>query len=78
MDVIFGKNQSENVCVMGLLSNLLALVEEARRSKEKQIPIDLNNIRAYIEKTVLLLDQTSNYITYFRKYNILAADNYPA
>ena len=78
MDAIFGKNQSENVCVMGPLSNLWMLVEKARRSKEKQIPIDLDNIRAYIEKTVLLLGQTSNYITYFRKYNILAADNCPA
>ena len=36
------------------------LVEEARRSKEKHIPIDLDNIRAYIEKTVLLLGQTGS------------------
>ena len=54
------------------------LVEEARRSKEKQIPIDLDNIRAYIEQKVLLLGQTSNYITCFRSYNILAALNCPA
>ena len=59
-------------------SKLWMLVEKAGRSKEKQIPIDLDNIRAYIEKTVLLLGQTSNYITCFRKYNILAALNFPA
>ena len=53
------------------------LVEEASRSKKKQLPIDLDNIRAYIEKTVLLLGQTSNYITYFRRYNILAVLNCP-
>ena len=62
---------------MSSLSKLWMLVEEARRSKEKQIPIDLDDIRVYIGKTVLLLSQTSNYITYFRRYNILAALNYP-
>ena len=61
-----------------LSQSLWMLVDEARRSKEKQITIDLDNIRAYIEKTVLLLGQTSNYITYFRRYNILAAPNCPA
>ena len=53
MDVTFEKIQSKNVCVMGPLSKLWMLVEEARRSKEKQIPIDLGNIRAYIEKNIL-------------------------
>ena len=60
---------------MGPMTKLWMLVEEARRSKEKQVPIDLDNIRAYSEKTVVLLGQTSNYITYFRRYNILAALN---
>ena len=32
----------------------------------------MDNIRAYIEKTVRLLAQSSNYITYFRRYNIFA------
>ena len=63
MTVTFEKIQSKNACVMGPLSKLWMFVEEARRSKEKQIPIDLDNIRAYIEKTVLLLVQTSNHIT---------------
>ena len=49
------------------------LVKEARRSKDKQLPIDLDDITAYIEKTVSLLVQTSNYITYLRGHNILAA-----
>ena len=53
-------------------------MEETRRSKENQIPINLDNIRAYIEKTILLLDHTSNFITYFRNYNILAGLNCPA
>ena len=51
------------------------LVEEARRYKEKQIPIDLDNVRAHIEKKVPLLGHTSYYITYFRRYHILAALN---
>ena len=38
----------------------------------------MDNIRAYIEQTVLLLGQTSNYITYIRRYNLLAALNYPS
>ena len=78
MDSTFEKIQSKNACVMGPLSKLWMLVEEANRSKKKQIPIDLDNIRAYTEQTVLLLGQTSNYITYFRRYNILAALNCPA
>ena len=49
------------------------LVKEARRSKDKQLPIDLDDITAYIEKTVSLLVQTSNYITYLRGHNIWAA-----
>ena len=57
------------------MTKLWMLVEEARRSKEKQVPIDLDNIRAYSEKTVVLLGQTSNYITYFRRYNVLAVLN---
>ena len=63
---------------MDLLSKLRLLVEDARWSKEKQITTDLANIRAYIEKTVLLLGQNSNYITYFRRYNILTTLSYPA
>ena len=75
MDGIFEKIYSKKTCVTSPLSKLWMLEEEARRSKEKQIPIDLGNIRAYIEKKVLLLGQTSNYITYFGRYNILAALN---
>ena len=78
MGSTFEKIQSKNAYVMGLLSMLWVLVEEARRSKEKQIPIDLDVIRAYIEQTVLLLGQTSNWITCFRMYNILAVLNFPA
>ena len=75
MDVTFEKIQSKNACVMGPLSKLWMLVEESRRSKEKQIPIGLDNIIAYIEKKVCLFGQTSNYISYFRRYNILAVLN---
>ena len=75
LDVTFEKIKPKNTCVMGCLSKLWVLVEEACISKEKQVPIDLDSIRAYIEKTVLLLSQTSNYITYFRRYNILGVLN---
>ena len=78
MDVTFEKIQSKNGCVMGSLSKLWMLVDEGRRSKKKQIPIDLDYIRAYIEKKVLLFGQISNYITYFRSYNILTPLNCPA
>ena len=77
MYVTSEKTQSKNVCVMGPLSKLWMLVEESRTSKEKQIIINLDSIRAYIEKTVVLLGQTSNYITYVKTYNILAALNRP-
>ena len=78
MDVTFRKIQSKNTSVMSPLSKLWMLVGEANRSKEKQISIDKDNIRAYIEKTVLLLDQTSNYIPHFRRYSIFAALHCPA
>ena len=63
----------KNACLIHALSKLWMLVKEARRSKDKQLPIDLDDITAYIEKTVSLLVQTSNYITYLRGHNILAA-----
>ena len=50
MHATFEKIQSKNGCVMGSLSKLWMLVEEARKSKEKQVPIDLDNIRAHIKK----------------------------
>ena len=78
MDGIFENMQRKNACVIVPLSKLWILVEEACRSKEKQIPIDFNNIRACTEKTVPFSGQTSNYITDFRRYNILAALNCPA
>ena len=78
MDVTFGKIQSKNTSVMSPLSKLWMLVGEANRSKEKQISIDKDNIRAYIEETVLFLDQTSNYIPHFRRYSIFAALHCPA
>ena len=78
MDSTFEKLQSKDACVMGPLPKLWVLVEETRRSKKRQIPIDLDVIRAYVEQTVLLLGQTSNYITYFFIFNILAALNCPA
>ena len=62
---------------MGPLSKLWMLVENACRSKENQIFIELDNIRAYIEKTVLLLGQNSNFIRYFRRYKILVVLNCP-
>lgn len=63
----------KNACLIHALSKLWMLVKEARRSKDKQLPIDLDDITAYIEKKVSLLVQTSNYITYLRGHNILAA-----
>ena len=50
-------------------------IRDILKDKHNQKDLDM---RAYIEKTVLLLDQTNNYITYFRRYNILAALNSPA
>ena len=75
LDVTFEKIKSKNTCVMGSRSKLRVLEEEACISKEKQIPIDLDSIRAYIQKTQLLLGQISNYIKYFRRYNILGVLN---
>ena len=60
---------------MDPLSKLWMLVEDARRSKEKHITIDLDNNGTYIEKTGPLLGQTS---TYFGRYNILTVLNCPA
>ena len=77
MEITIEKIQSKNACIMDPLSKLWILVKEARRSNEKQIPFNLDNIRAYIEKTVLLFGQTSNYSIFFRRYNILATLNDP-
>ena len=59
MDVTFEKIKSENGHVIAPRSKL---VQKGQKYKEKKIIIDLDNTRAYNEKTELLLGQTSNYI----------------
>ena len=56
---------------MGPLSRLWNMVEEANASKQTQVCISLDDMKKHIEKTVLLLGQASNSITYQRRYNAL-------
>ena len=68
---VFEKIQTKTRNVMGPLSRLWTMVEEAGRSKEDQVPISLDLIKEHIEQTILLLGQASNSISYQRRYSIL-------
>ena len=72
------KKFSRKILCEGLSAKILDDIGRGTWIQKKQIPIDLNIIRADIEQTMLLLGQTNNYITYIRSYNILLALNCPA
>ena len=78
MDATFDKIRLKNTCVIDALSKLWMLVEEVHRSIKKADSPLIWIILEHILRKVLSLSQTSNYITYFRRYNILAAPNSPA
>ena len=60
------KIQHKTINVMGPLSRPWTTVEDAQNSKQSQVSVSLENLKEHVEKTILLLGEASNYISYQR------------
>ena len=58
---------------MGPLSKLWNVLEGAKKAEEDPAQISINGLLYYAEQTVLLLGQSSNAITYHRRFNVLGS-----
>ena len=75
VDEILGKIQKRTLSVMGPLSKVWLKLENAKKSDAP--PLSLDEIRSLLEQTIYLLGQTSNSISYHRRYNILSSVRSP-
>ena len=63
---------------MGPLSKIWTAVESVRLLQDDSVEVDLKEIQEFVEQTVLLLEQASNSISYYRIfYMLLALTNSP-
>ena len=69
IDEILGKIQKRRLSMMGPLSKVWLKLENAM--KFDAFPLSIDEIRSLVEQTIRLLGQTSNSISYHRRYNIL-------
>ena len=77
-DKVFEKIQGRNRSILGPLLKSCIAVESARLSKEDSVEVDFKEIQEFVEQTVLLLRQASNYISFYRRfYMLLALTNSP-
>ena len=54
---------------MGTLAKLWKILEDAKQVEDEAVQIIVNELLFYDELTVLLLGQSSNAITYHRRFN---------
>ena len=71
IDEILGKIKKRALYVMGSLSKVWLKLENAKKSDA--LPLSLDEILSLLEQTICLLGQTSNSISYHRRYNILSS-----
>ena len=57
--------------IMGPLTQLWDIVENAINSNEQSVNPSLDDMQKFIEQTVLMVGQSSNTVTYHRRYNLL-------
>ena len=74
-DATFERIQCKNINVMGPLPKLWVLVQNALSSQEEEVPVEINKVKEYVEQSILLLGQTTNSMTYYRRHNILSPLN---
>ena len=74
-DATFEKIQCKNINVMGPLSKFWLLVQNALLSQKEGVPIKINKVKEYVEQSILLLGQSTNSMTFHRRYNILSTLN---
>ena len=58
---------------MGPLSKLWNILERAKVAEKDAVQISINDLLYYVEQSVLLLEQSSNAITYHRRLNVLGS-----
>ena len=56
---------------MGPLAKLWKILEDAKQAEDEAVSISVNELIFYIEQIVLLLGQSSNAITYYRRLKVL-------
>ena len=76
-DATFERIQCKNINILGPLSKLWLLIQNALSSQEEEVPIELNKVKEYVEKSIFLLGQATNSMTYIENttHNILSALN---
>ena len=75
LDITFEKVQTRNINVMGPLSKLYWMLKKASSSEEEEVSLDLDQIKEYVEQSICLLGQSTNALTYQRRFHILTALN---
>ena len=71
MDNVLEKIQNRTRNVLGPLSRIWALVDEASSSKKHKVELSLSEIKTYLEQSVVLLGNSSSTVSYYRRYAML-------
>ena len=72
-DNVLEKTQGRNRSDIGPSLKILTAVESARLSQKNSVEVDLKEIQEFVEQTVLLLGQSVNSISYYRRFDMLLA-----
>ena len=70
-DKVFEKMQVKIRDILEPLCQLWDIFEEAANSNEQSVNTPLDDMQKPIEQTVLMVSQSSNTVTYHRRYNLL-------
>lgn len=70
-DNVLEKVQTKIRGIMGPLSRVWKIVEEARESSDRKVTISLDELQSFVEQTVIMVGQSSNTVSYHRRLNIL-------
>ena len=68
---IFEKLQNKTIGFMGPLAKLWKILEDAKQTDNEAVQFSVNELIFYVEQVVLLLEHSSNAITYHRRFNVL-------
>ena len=71
LESIFEKLQNKTRDAMCPLAKLWKILEDAKQVEDEAVQISVKELFFYVEQIVLLLEQSSNAITYHRRLNVL-------
>ena len=69
----FKKLQNKTRDVMGPLAKLWKILEDAKQAEDEAVQTSVNELLFYVEQIILLLGQSSNAKTFYRRLNILGS-----